>query len=72
VRLPDATFEAVDLVNAKATGSLVLELVQPMGRVDVVTFDTRGQETGRHTRSLGASIHRFEAPPSGRVEIRRR
>jgi alpha-galactosidase len=72
VRLPAAAFEAVDLVNAKATGALFLEIVQPMGRVEVVTFDTRGLEVDRHTRSLGASIHRFEAPPSGRVEIRRR
>jgi alpha-galactosidase len=72
VRLPDRDLQAVDLVNAKASGSLVLELLRPMGRVEVTTFDTRGQVTARDTRSLGASIHRFEAPPSGRVEIRRR
>jgi hypothetical protein len=71
IGLPDGDLEAVDLVNAKATRSLVLELLRPMGRVKVTTFDTRGRVVYEDTRSLAASIHRFEAPPSGRVEIRR-
>ena len=73
VRLPDPEFHAVDLVNAKAsriTGPGTGSTHGKGGCSDL--FDTRGQETGRHTRTLGASIHRFEAPPSGRVEIRRR
>jgi hypothetical protein len=72
VTLPDIAFESVDLVNAKASPGLVLELLRPMGGVEVATFDTQGNEVGRHRRTLGASIHRFEAPPSGRVEIRTR
>jgi len=72
VTLPDIAFESVDLVNAKASPGLVLELSKPMGGVEVVVFDTQGNEVGRHRRTLGASIHRFEAPPSGRVEIRTR
>jgi alpha-galactosidase len=72
VRLPDRDFDAVDLVNAKATSALVLELLRPMGGVEVTVFDTQGNQTGQHARTLGASIHRFDAPPSGRVEIRRR
>ena len=72
VRLPDADFIAVDLVNAKASSGLVLELSRPMGGVEVRVFDTEGREIEEHRRTLGASIHRFQAPPSGRVEIRRR
>ena len=72
VRLPDVEFHSVDLVNAKASSVLVLELSRPMGGVEVTVFDTQGNQVDRHRRTLGASIHRFQAPPSGRVEIRRR
>jgi len=72
VRLPYAEFDAVDLVNAKASSGLVLELFRPMGGVEVRVYDTLGKEIDRHRRTLGASIHKFRAPPSGRVEIRRR
>jgi hypothetical protein len=72
VRLPEAEFRAVDLINAKASSALVLELAQPMGGVEVTVYDTQGNEMDRHRRTLGASIHLFHAPPSGRVEIRRR
>ncbi|MCJ7629311.1 MAG: hypothetical protein MUO50_13105, partial [Longimicrobiales bacterium] len=72
VRLPDSEFQAVDLVNAKAGSTLVLELPRAMGGVEVTVYDTEGNEVDRHQRTLGASIHRFQAPPSGRVEIRRR
>ncbi len=72
VRIPDADLTAVDLVNAKASSGLVMELHRPMGAVEVVVFDTQGREVDRHLRTLGASIHRFQAPPSGRVEIRKR
>lgn len=72
VRVGQAGLEAIDLVNAKASSSVVLELRHPMGRVDVTVFDTQGYRVASHTRTLGASIHRFDAPPSGRVEIRAR
>ena len=72
VRLPVGDFQAVDLINAKASSALVLELSEPMGGVEVTVYDTQGNETDRHRRTLGASIHQFQAPPSGRVEIRRR
>ncbi|MFC1659995.1 glycoside hydrolase family 36 protein [Gemmatimonadota bacterium] len=71
VRLPEGVFEAVDLVNAKGTESLVLELPRPLGDVEVVVFDTRGREVGRYARTLEAGAHAFRAPPSGLVEIRR-
>jgi alpha-galactosidase len=63
---------AIDLVNAKASSSIVVEMKRPMGRVEVAVFDTQGNQVDSHTRTLGASIHRFDAPPSGRVEIRTR
>lgn len=72
VHLPDADFAAVDLVNAKATSPMVLDLSRAMGGVDVIVFDTQGREVDRQKRTLGASIHQFQAPPSGRVEIRKR
>jgi alpha-galactosidase len=72
VRLPDVGFDAVDLVNAKAGSSVVMELPRRMGGVEVTTFDTQGRVVDTHRRTLGASIHQFRVPPSGRVEIRRR
>ena len=72
VVLPGQDFEGVDLVNAKASRSLVLELTRPMGGVEVSVYDVEGNLTDQHHRTLGASIHKFDAPPSGRVEIRKR
>ena len=72
VRLPDVPTEAVDLVNAKTSSRLFLELARPLGGVYVTVYDTEGRVTERHRRTLGASVHRFDAPPSGRVEIRKR
>jgi hypothetical protein len=62
----------VHLVNAKSTSDLVLDLAHPMGGVEVTVFDTQGNVVDRHRRTLGASIHLFQAPPSGRVEIQQR
>jgi alpha-galactosidase len=70
IRMPTVALDAIDIINAKATGLLVLELPNPLGRVEVVVFDTQGRETNRYTTTLGEGIHRFEAPPSGRLEIR--
>ena len=64
--------EAVDLVSAKARESLMLELLHPIGGVEVSVFDARGRELDRYRRTLGAGVHGFQAPPSGMVEIRRR
>jgi alpha-galactosidase len=72
VRLPDADLSAVDLVNANAGSSVVMELSRSMGGVDVTTFDTEGNRIDAHRRTLGPNIHRFDVPPSGRVEIRKR
>ncbi len=72
VRLPDEDYRAVDLINGKASEGLVLELPRGMGSVEVTVFDTQGRVIDQRRRTLGASIHRFDAPPSGRVEIRRR
>jgi alpha-galactosidase len=72
VLLPDQDFQAVDLINAKASRTMILELARPMGGVDVSVFDVEGNLTDQHRRTLGVNIHRFDAPPSGRVEIRKR
>jgi alpha-galactosidase len=71
-RLPDVDLRAVDLVNANAGSSVVMELSRAMGGVEVRTFDTEGNQVDAHRRTLGANIHRFDVPPSGRVEIRKR
>jgi alpha-galactosidase len=72
VLLPNQGFHAVDLINAKASRTIILELTQPMGGVEVSVFDVEGILTDQHLRTLGANIHKFDAPPSGRIEIRRR
>jgi hypothetical protein len=72
IHLPDDAFEAIDLINAKASRTLIVNLARPMGSVEVSVFDVEGNLTDQHRRTLGANIHKFEAPPSGRVEIRKR
>jgi len=71
-KLPDQDFEAVDLVNAKASSGVVLELQRNLGRVEVVVQDTQGNEVERGSRNLKLGVHRFSAPPSGLVTIRKK
>lgn len=71
-QLPDLDFEAVDLVNAKASSGVVLELQRKLGRVEIVVRDTRGKEVERGSRRLTPGIHLFSVPPSGLVTIRRK
>jgi len=70
-KLPDADFQEVDLVNGKASGSVVLEITRNLGEVEVVVQDTQGHEVWRGTRKLAPGVHRFSVPPSGLVRIRK-
>lgn len=72
IRLPDRDFSEIDLVNAKATSTVLLETIRPLGAVTLTTFDTRGSEVSKDSGRFGAGVHRFDVPPSGLVTIRRR
>jgi len=71
VALDEGPYSAVDVVNAKGTGTVVIDLATDLGPVEVVTHDTRGRVVERRSRELTAGVHRFEAPPAGLVSIRR-
>jgi alpha-galactosidase len=71
VVLPPGPFEAIDLVNAKASGSVVLVVTDDLGTMEFTTFDTRGREVARGTRRLRPGAQRFPVPPSGLVTLRR-
>ncbi len=71
VALPPHPYDRIDLVNAKSTERLALELPADLGAVAVVAYDTRGRVVRRERMDLGAGLHGFRAPPSGLVRIRR-
>ena len=72
VTLPDEDFEAVELVNAKATRSVVLETRRNLGEMEIVVQDTQGREVDRGSRRMTPGIHRFSVPPSGLVTIHKK
>jgi alpha-galactosidase len=72
VRLPHQNFGALDLVNAKASEGVVVDLPRNLGEMDFVLLDTRGREVQRGTRRLSAGVHRFSVPPSGIVMLHQR
>jgi len=72
ITLGAGPYEAIDLVNAKGTAVVALEVPTDLGEMDVKTYDTRGRVVGEESRDLAAGLHRFEVPPSGLVTMRAR
>jgi alpha-galactosidase len=70
--LPDEGFEAIDLVNAKASEGVVMDLPRNLGDMEFVVSDTRGRELDRGTRNLTPGVHRFSVPPSGLIRLKKR
>lgn len=72
VALPDRPYRQIDLVNAKGTETIAIDLASNLGSADVTVYDTRGRVVRQGERDLDAGLHRFDVPASGLVSIRRR
>jgi len=61
----------IDIVNAKRSGSVVLDLAGDLGHVKIKVYDCKGKLTGEESRSLAKGVHKFAVPPSGLLAIER-
>lgn len=62
--------KALDVVNATGKRVVYVDLTEDWGKCLVTTYDTSGKASTK-TTTLGQSVHRFETPLSGMVQIRR-
>ncbi len=69
VPLTGDSYKRVDVVNAKAGSSVVLDLEHPMGRVTAKIYDCLGRLTIGKAVTLGPGPYKFVVPPSGLLEI---
>jgi len=69
VTITDGPFTQVDLVNAKGTRTLAVNLESDMGPVEITVYDTMGRIVSQESRELTAGVHGFAAPASGLVRI---
>ena len=70
VALDRESYDAIHLVNGKATTEIVVNLRRSMGDVAVEVYDTRGELVRAEMRSLSAGLHRFSVPAAGLVSVR--
>ena len=71
VSLSDRPYVELDLVNAKGSDVIELDLCSDIGDVEVTTYDTRGRVVQRESRHITSGVHRFDVPASGVVNIKR-
>ncbi len=67
--LDDRPYTTIDLVNAKSTGTVAIDMPADLGPAEVTIYDARGRVVDRQSRFIDAGLHRFEAPASGLVSI---
>lgn len=61
--------EMLEVVNAKASGELLLDLESAPGRRRVETLDARGRVVSQDDLRLDAGPRKFAVPPSGLLRI---
>ncbi len=61
----------VDIVNAKQSQQVILDLKSDQGAVTVKTLDCKGIEKSQNAFKLKAGPHRFNVPPSGLLTIKK-
>jgi len=67
----DDAVDAIDVVNAKASGRVVIVVEQDLGSYRFTVSDARGRPVESGTVTLGAGGHVFTVPPSGLLALER-
>lgn len=62
---------AIDIVNAKRSERMVLDIGVEMGDFEATVFDCIGQRVAHSHQALTKGLHPFDVPASGRLELRR-
>jgi hypothetical protein len=69
VTLEHDSYEAIHVVNGKATTEIFINPSRSLGDVEVDVYDTLGNLVRAERRSLTAGVHRFAVPAAGLVSI---
>jgi len=59
----------LDIVNAKLSGQVILDLEESMGECIIKTFDCMGNSKTMNRKVLSQGLHKLEVPPSGLITI---
>jgi alpha-galactosidase len=58
-----------DVVNAKSSETVVLDVADPIGKVTVSIFDCMGNQVFQNTNRLKRGVLKYVVPPSGLLSI---
>ena len=70
--IEDPLVRNVDIVNAKGTETIILDLENPFGKVEVKIYDCMGNVVKEDLIRLKKGIHKFNVPPSGLLSMVKR
>ncbi len=59
----------LDIVNAKSSEYVILDLSYDMGSVNMISYDCKGNLVKKRTMSLKKGVHKFMVPASGLLTI---
>jgi alpha-galactosidase len=62
----------IDIVNAKSSESVILDLICDMGNVSIESYSCMGDLTKKQTKSLKKGVYKFSVPASGLLTIRKK
>ena len=68
---PKKDTDALDILNAKLSRNIFLDLTNDLNECSISVFDCVGIQKETFVRSLHRGVHKFQVPPSGRLEIKR-
>lgn len=72
IELIDGTESMIDLVNAKLSDYLVIDVSEEMGIFDVESLDCYGEKHDKRNIELTEGVHKLSVPPSGIVKLAKR
>jgi alpha-galactosidase len=67
--IEDPLVRNMDIVNAKGTETIILDLENPFGKVEIKIYDCMGNVVKEDLIRLKKGIHKFNVPPSGLLSI---
>ena len=64
--------QELDIINAKSSGWIALDVGVELGHVTITSVDCTGNPVQERSARLGRGMHKLAVPPSGLISIRKR
>jgi alpha-galactosidase len=71
VSVKGTEFDHLDMVNAKISETVVLDMKEALGRANIQIFDCLGNIVEERSRRLDKGVFKFHVPPSGLLRIKK-